>query len=189
VAILKNCEIWYTKLDPERPNDRYDKKNPKWELQLRTTDKAQKDEWTLLGLRVTAKIPDPDENGEQAPPYYAASVRKSSVGKTGKPKGPVEVVDGEMYPVDPKTIGNGSIANIRVFQYESPDPDTGELRTRSVLMGVQLTKLRIYVPKPRTDGFTATETERIEPEDSNSEGFSPGSTVIGVKVPHSDPDY
>ena len=36
MAILKNCELWFAKLDPKRPNRKFNPENPTWEIQLRT---------------------------------------------------------------------------------------------------------------------------------------------------------
>ena len=43
-VLLKDVELWYTKLDPRYPNARFNKQNPTWECQIRTTDKDQKKE-------------------------------------------------------------------------------------------------------------------------------------------------
>ena len=56
MAILKNAELFFAKLDPKRPNDRFDKENPTWEVQARTRSKAQAKEWKDLHLSNRVKL-------------------------------------------------------------------------------------------------------------------------------------
>ena len=159
MAILKNCEIYFPKLDPKRPNAKYNKKNPTWEIQIRTTSKEVKKQWEEMGIKVKAVIPD--EEGEK--PYYRANLRKKSIKSDGEPAEPVAVVNGQLDPIDPNTIGNGSIGNIRIFQYEYKNDD--ESGIANVLMKIQLTRHVKYVPKQRDDDFEMEETEVIETDD------------------------
>ena len=159
MPILKDCEIHYLKADPDRPNRKYDKENPTWEVQLRTRDKVQKAEWKALDLPVKDVIPE-----DGSPAYTKVSLRKRTIKKDKTEASPVEVVDGKKKPVDPNTVGNGSMANVRIFQYEFPKKGGGT-GTASVLMGLQITKHIKYVPKPREDDFDDDEeTEVVEPE-------------------------
>ena len=138
MAILKNVEIWHPRLDPRRPNDRFNKLNPTWEVQMRTTEKSVKKEWEEMGLFVKAIVPD------EGKPYWRVNLKK----KTGKTDGtkskPVKVIDGKMNELDPNTIGNGSIANVRVLQREYTRPGTEEQAIATTLMGVQVTRLVPY---------------------------------------------
>jgi hypothetical protein len=158
--ILQNCEIWFAKL--ARPSAKYNKVNPTWECQIRTTDKAVRKEWEAAGLPVKAIVPDEGET------YFRVNLRKRSIKKDGEKADPVEVVDGKRRPIDPNTIGNGSIGNIRLWQYQY-DGDDGE-KTASVLMAVQITKHIVYTPKPREDyEFKDEEYEMITPEEDTVE--------------------
>jgi hypothetical protein len=156
--IIKNAEIWYAKLNPKRPNRNLNKDAPTWEVQIRTKDKAVKKMWQEMNLNVTLVEPD-DDSGV----YYRVNLKKKSVKKDGEPAKPVELVDGRLKPIDPDTIGNGSIANVRVFQHDYEFQ--GKKGIASVLMAVQLVKHIVYVPK-EGDGerFEETDTETIEPE-------------------------
>jgi len=154
MAIIKNVQIYFAKLNPNRPNPKFNKKNPTWELQLRTSDKVQKAEWEKLGLAVKAVIP------EEGAPYYRVNLKKKSIKEDGSPSSVVSVIDGKLKPIDPDTIGNGSVANIRIFQYEYTNE--GKKGIASVLMAVQLTKHLVYTAPPRDDDFEETETEAIE---------------------------
>lgn len=165
MAIIKNCEIHFAKLNPNRPNSNFNKLNPTWEVQIRTSNKETKAEWEKAGLRVKAMIPD------QGEPYYRVNLKRKSRKEEKQadgsvkytPNAPVKVVDGKMNPIDPDTIGNGSIANVRIFQREYKDKN-GKPAVASTLMGLQLTKHIIYVPKKRDDDFEETDTETVAPE-------------------------
>lgn len=163
MAIIKQAEIWYTKLNPKRPNAKYNKKNPTWELQLRTTSKEVKKNWEAMNLRPKAVLPEDD-----TPPYWRVNLRKKSINSEGEPSGPVKIVDGQLREIDPDSIGNGSVGNIRIFQYKYTGED-GE-GIASVLMAIQLTKHIVYVPKPRDDDFDMTETETYNSEGEEEDG-------------------
>ncbi len=156
--IIKNCELYFAKLDPTRPSAKFNKKNPTWELQIRTSDQEVRKQWTAMGLNVKPVVPDEGE------PYFRVNLRKKSIKEDGEKASPVDVVDMQLNQVDPRSIGNGSVGNVRIFQYEYPREGGGK-GTASVLMGVQLIKHIIYVPRPRDDDFQAEgETEVFEPE-------------------------
>jgi hypothetical protein len=164
MAILKNCEIWFIKVDPARPNAKFDKANPTWEVQIRTTSKEVKKQWEALGLPV--KTMDPDEG----PIYYRVNLKKRQFKEDGTPSSFVEVIDGAKQPVDPNTIGNGSVAHIRIFQYDYTT-DKGTKGVASILMGMQLIKHIKYVPRPREDEFGEEKTETVDPDAAEGEPF------------------
>jgi hypothetical protein len=158
MALLKGCELHFAKLDPKRPNARYNKQNPTWELQIRTSSKEQRKEWIAMNLPVKDVIPEEDG----ALPYSRVNLRKKSITAKAEAASPVNVVGGDLKPLDPNTIGNGSIGNLRIFQYEYPK-EGGGIGVASVLMGLQVTKHIVYVPKPREDEFTEEDMETTEP--------------------------
>jgi len=127
MAILRDCELWHCRLDPERPNAKYNKENPTWEAQIRTTVKEQKDEWVAEGLKVKVAM---DKEDETKFLYWYVNLRKKSIKSDGDAGGPVKVIDGELKEVNPNSIGNGSRGNVRLFQYNHPNG------TASVLMGI-----------------------------------------------------
>ena len=153
--ILENCEVYFAKLG--RPSAKYNKTNPTWELQIRTSDKAKRKEWEAAGLPVRAVVP------EEGDPFFRVNLRKRSIKKDGTPAEPVEVVDGNLNPIEPNTIGNGSIANIRLFQYEY-NSDEGP-RTASILMAVQVLKHKVYTPKQREDYDFEPKDYEVIPEE------------------------
>lgn len=139
MAIIKNAELHYAKLDPKRPSKRFNPENPTWEIQIRTTDKAVKKEWEALGLSVKAIVPD------EGAPYFRANLSKKSLNKEGQPNQPVKVVDAKLREVDPSSVGNGSVGNLRIFQREYVKK-TGGQGISTTLMAVQLVSHIVYIP-------------------------------------------
>jgi hypothetical protein len=186
MAIITNAEIWFARLDPKRPNATYDKLNPSWELQIRTNKAEQKKEWEQLGLKPKLMLhkdgtehegePLLDEEGKK---QWRVNLRKKVTKSNGEPADPIEVVDGKRKPLDPSSIGNKSIGNIRIFQYTYPDKVTKEEKTASMPTAVQVTKHIFYEFTPREDDFDECETETIMPEvktisdENHEEGLAP----------------
>ena len=162
MPILHNCEVWFLRANPARPNAKFDKKNPSWEVQIRTRDRAQKNAWEAMGLKPKAVIPD-----DGSAPYYKTTLRKRTIKADGEKASPVKVTNGSLEDLDPDTVGNGSIANIRVFQYEYTSGDNSG--TANVLMALQVTKHIHYKPQKRDDEFEMTETEEVPLEEAPDE--------------------
>jgi hypothetical protein len=157
MAIIKNAELWFAKLDPKKPNDRFDAMNPTWEVQIRTRSKSEAKAWKDMNLNVR---PDEDDKGV----FYKATLKKKSKKRDGEPQNPVNLVGGDLSPVDPNKLGNGSIGNVRVYQY--PYNVGGREGIASMLMAVQVTTLKEYEPKPREDDFEITDMEVIKVADN-----------------------
>jgi len=157
MAILKNVELFYPRLDPKKPNSKFNKEQPTWEVQIRTRDKAVKNEWAALNLKPKTVE---DDDGKV---FYSVTLRKKSKKKDGEVNQPVKVIDGGLNDINPMSIGNGSIGNIRIFQYEYGD----EGKIASMLMAVQITKLNEYIPKANDDEFEMTETEIVRVADAD----------------------
>ena len=164
MTILRNVEIHYLKANPSRPNAKFDAERPTWEVQLRTRNKQQADEWKSIGLSV--KKIAPEEEG--VAPFWRANLKKKSVKDDGTKASPVTVVNGSRQDIDPDTVGNGSIAHIRIFQYEFPKKPSGT-GIANVLMGLQIVKHLVYTPKPHNEDFGDEETEVVVPEGDTSD--------------------
>jgi len=174
--IIPNCEIWFAKLDPKRPNAKFNKLNPTWECQIRTTDKEVKKQWEAMNLAVKPILPD------DGAPYWRVNLRKKSIKVDTEAASPIKVVNGKLEDVDPNSIGNGSIGNIRVFQYEYTKKDGGK-GIVSVLMAVQLIKHIVYKAKPRGDEFETTDMETIDvPDPDEAEAAAEAAGTSGLKV-------
>lgn len=159
MAIIKDAELWFCRLDPKYPNSKFNPENPAWECQLRTTSKEQKKEWESMGLPVKAIVPDEGET------YFRVNLRKKSIKEDGSKASPVEVVGGDLEPIDPSTIGSGSVGNVRVWQYEYTRKDGGKA-TAAILMAVQVTKLIVAKQKPRKERetFQQSDMKIIDPD-------------------------
>lgn len=157
MAILKNVELFFAKLDPNKPNARFDANNPTWEVQIRTRDKDQAKEWKEKNINVKT---DDDDKGV----FYKATLKKKTRKASGDPQNPVVLVGGDLTPIDPNILGNGSIGNVRVYQY---DYEVGGRKgIASMLMSIQVSTLREYTPKPREDDFEIIEMEVIKVADN-----------------------
>ena len=168
-VIIRNAELFFVKLNPKKPNAAFNRDNPTWEVQIRTRDKAEaKSWWKELNLRVQ---PKEDDEGL----YYVANLKKKSKKRDGSDMAPVNVVGGDLSPVDPDTIGNGSVGNLSVYQYEYNV--NGSKGIASMLMGVQITKLCEYTPRPKAGGFEPVAMEVVkvaDNQDVDDDMFSAG---------------
>jgi hypothetical protein len=152
---VSNCKVYYCRLNPDRPNATFDKENPRWEVQLRTHDANQKKEWEQFGMKPKLMIhkegdqegePLLDEDGQKT---WVMTLSKNSKNKKGEPSKPVPVLDYKLDHIDPDTIGNESICNIQVYQYEYTKPGTTEVKIASLLSGLQVVKHIVFKPKER----------------------------------------
>lgn len=164
MALLTDCEIWFLRANPLKPNSKFDKENPTWECQIRTSSKTQKKTWAELNLNCKAVVPDDGD------PYFRVNLKKSSIKKDGTAAEPVKVVNGALEPLDPDTIGNGSIGNIRIFQYEYPKKEGGT-GVATILMGIQITTHIEFERKAREDEFAPTDTTTIPVDHSEDDEF------------------
>ena len=121
--ILKNAELYYVFINPDRPRKSFNGKKFQWELQVRTTDKAVRKSWLDMGIELKAvKTVREDKADDESPvKYYCTTFRKSAEprernGKT-VPSQPIQVVDGNQREMDAQ-IGNGTIANILLYERE-----------------------------------------------------------------------
>ena len=152
MAIIREVEIHWVKCNQDKPQ-RYQNKptNPaKWNVQIRTRDKATKALWEKeYGMSLT---PADDDNGI----YYKTSLNRYafSAGADKKenlesPNKPVNVILADGTPLDPDTVGNGSIANISFFCKDDKSSRT--------LKGIQVTKLIVFEPRGDEDEFELTD--------------------------------
>lgn len=171
MAILKNVEIWFAKVDPKNPDRKFNK-DGQWTCQIRTNNPEQKSEWAKLGLKpVLAIHKEGEEEGmplldKEGKKQWRVSLSKRCKKASGEPAEHVKVVDGKLNDIDPRTIGNGSVGNIRIYQYDSK---TEEGKKVSMLMAIQLTKHKVYEPRDG-ENFDFEETEVIGP-DSGDDSF------------------
>lgn len=144
MAIIRDAQIWHPKLHPSRPNMRFAKQDPKggtpptWEVQIRTNNPETQKEWAKIGVRTKMEL------GEDNKPYWFANLKRKTIKADGTPADPPKVVAADLSPVDPDTIGNGSIGNVQIFQYKSKH-ESFKGKTVNVLTGVQIINKIEYV--------------------------------------------
>ena len=181
MALLKNCEIHYVRCNPKRPNGSLNPKNPTWECQIRTSNLEQKKEWEALGMKPKLMVGKEGSENEGEPILTAAgkkqwrvNLKKKSITKDGEKASCPAVVNGGLEPLDPDSIGNGSIAHVRIYQYTFKDK-TGADSKVAVLMGLQVKKHIYFTPVSHDDDFEPEETETIMPDEDGDEGGEPAS--------------
>lgn len=156
MAIIRNVEIHWVRCSVDKPQ-RYQNKpsNPaKWSVQIRTTDKAVKAQWEKeYGMSLT---PAEGDNGI----YYKTSLTRYAfaAGPDGKENPdnqnkPVNVILADGTPLDPDTVGNGSIANVSFYVKDDKSSRT--------LKGIQVTKLIKFEPRSDEDEFELTDDFEI----------------------------
>lgn len=153
--ILKNVEVRYVRVHPERP-DKSLVKTGAWTLQIFTRNKDQAKEWRDLNIKV--KMNEDDEGI-----FYTSNLSKNCIKADGVTKAdPVEVVNGDLVALDPGSIDNGTICNIRTYQYETTFEGIKHIKT--LPQALQITKHVVYknTAGPREE-FEKAETETIEP--------------------------
>jgi len=107
--VIKNVEIYWAKLDPSNPVDPFGTGSPVWEVQMRTADKKVAKAWEDKGLAIR----ELEDEG-----VWACNVKKKAKTQKGDDLTPVRVVDNKLQPVDPVTIGNGSVGNVQLSPRE-----------------------------------------------------------------------
>jgi hypothetical protein len=182
MAIIKNATVAYISLDPKHPSMKFDKTRGSWDLQLSTTDPKDVEYWKSIGLKPKLVVhkedsdavkENPDLEGtpiltEDGKKQWKMSVRKKAKKKDGEATEPVEVLSGALQPIDPNTIGKGSVVNVRIYQYDYEQD--GEKKLGSVLMGIQV--IKHVVRKQSVRESFGTENYEVEnPIEDDDEPF------------------
>jgi len=178
MAVIENVELWWVKCDPEDPvkNDDDDKPDY-WEVQVRTTDKEKALHWKKNNVRFKPlKRIVRDDKGEKVLdemnepvrenvldedtglPYFAVTLRRKVTKANGKEMPPVSVRGG-MDTLDPNIIGNKTIGNVSIFQYDYVYK--GEEGIATMLKGIQAVKLVKFEKTGGDDEFKPVEMEIV----------------------------
>jgi len=136
--VLRDVEIWWPKLVK---SESFRGGREAWSVQLRTTDSEKADEMEERGFTVKQIRPN-KKKGEDFEPYFRANIKRPVYKNDGSERDRAKVLDAGMDDVDPRTIGNGSVANIQYFPWEMEI--NGEEVSGRVLEKVQVTKLIVY---------------------------------------------
>lgn len=126
--VIKNAELRWAKLvHPVSPFG-----TDQWECQVFTSDTEQAKEWKNNHLK-----PKKIDGG------FAVNLsRTTTYGKSGKEKQPPVVVGRDLQPIDGNIVGNGSIGNVQVEQYDWSF--NGKSGTKSELKAIQVVELKEY---------------------------------------------
>lgn len=140
-VIINNVELnWARLVKPVNPFG-----TEQYELQIATKDKAQADKITAdTGLMFKEK------DGS-----FVSSLKRKAKKNDGSDNGAPRVVDASKAAMDGMSIGNGSIGNVIVWQYEYEY--AGRKGVGSSLTAVQVTKLEKYEPSGSVDFDAAVE--------------------------------
>jgi len=158
MTILKNVEVRFAMLNPERPPTKL-KKTGRWSIQIFTRDKAQNKEWKDLNIKTKMQE---DDIGV----YYTANIAKNAIKSDGTKAEPPKVVNGNLVAIDPTSIGNGSVCNLRIFQYDYTFEGVKGIATS--LQAVQMIKHIVYHRKAgEFEEFDEVDTEVIDTQDMN----------------------
>jgi hypothetical protein len=156
MPIVKDVEIHWLVANPQRGKFFQNKtSNPeKWSVQMRIRDKALRDSLTKeFGFKFTT---EEDDNGGGN--YYKTNLSAYTRDQEGNLNKPINVILANGDPIDPDTVGNGSVANIS-FRVSGKGADA----TRR-LTGVQVTKWKVY--KNEDEFELSDDFETIDETDS-----------------------
>jgi len=156
--LIRSADLFWAKLDA--PVNPFNAPYPHWELQIRTTDKAEAKKWKDYGMTCTMK--EDDKLGT----WYQVNLKRKAFTRNGDPRDPVKVVDGQLMPISADILGNGSVGNVQIdsFKYTLNGADGIGFS----LKAVQVTKLVEY--KGNSLGFELEgETEVVVPTDTNTD--------------------
>ena len=149
---ISDVTINYPKL--ERPVNPFG--TEQYELQIATADetKVQELEANYINFRRKDGKLVQDDKG-----MFTASLKRKANKADGTPNGKVRVVKADLSPMESlTTIGNGSVANVIVFQY--PYDTMGRKGVGSSLTAIQITDHIVYAP---TGGVDFEAVESVEP--------------------------
>jgi len=163
MAIINNIEIHWVKCDPAKP-ERYQGKGPaKFSLQLRVKDKKAKESLEKeYGFKFSPMEVDDKVVYKTSISRYAYSSGKDGNEDLNKPNKPVNVILADGTPLDPNTVGNGSIANVSFYVKEDKSSRT--------LKGIQVTRLLKFEARAAEDEFELSDDfEVVEPAANTAE--------------------
>jgi hypothetical protein len=142
-VIIKNVELHWVKLDPKNPISPFGV--AQWEISAQVP-KSRAAELEAFGKIREVKDKDSRDTGR-----VSINFKKKAEKKDGTDAAPVRVVDMSKQPLDPKTIGNGSIGNVMLFtkpyEIKTPKGVVTKSGTSVMLTAVQVSNLVKYEPK------------------------------------------
>ena len=172
-AILKGATLYFVRMDPRKPKLNYNEDGYEWELQVRAPDKKTAEMWESE-FHVNVKYDQEDSKSGDI--WHGANINRKAYsiedGKEASFECPEAFIvqDQVARPVDPNTIGNGSIGDVKIqMRTWSNKKKSG---TTTDLLGVLVRELVEYtqVADPDWDLSGDTTVTKAEPADDESEG-------------------
>ena len=134
--IIRDVELWFAKLDkPVAPFNN----EQRWEVQIRTSDESVAKQWEEEHELNVSKKDD----------YWKVGLKRKLLNRDGEENNPPQIVDASRTPTSGANIGNGTKANIKLYQY--PYNVAGQKGTGSMIKGVQIVDLVEYKPDSSID--------------------------------------
>jgi len=158
--VIRSANLFWAKLDANAPVNPFNAAFPHWEVQIRTSSKDEAKTWKDHGMNVTPKDDD-------AGIFYQVNLKSKAFTNAGKPRKPVTVVDGELMPLDPTIIGNGSVGNVQLDSYEYTM--NGNKGIGFSIKAIQVTKLIEFKSTGGLDFENEGVTEIVVPSDTNED--------------------
>ena len=137
-VILKDVELHWAKLD--KPVDPFKTGERLWEVQIRTADEVIAKQWAKE-YYINAKK---DDEG-----FWKANVKRKELNGKGETNKAPDVLGRSNQPISASNIGNGSIGDLKLFQY--PYDVAGRKGVASMLSAVRVTDLKEYAPTSDVD--------------------------------------
>jgi hypothetical protein len=166
MAIINNIEIHWVKCDPSKP-ERFQGKGPaKFSVQLRVKDKKVKEALEKdYGFKFSPMEVDDKVVYKTSISRYAFGSGADGNEDLTKPNKPVNVILKDGTPLDPNTVGNGSIANVSFYVKEDKSSRT--------LKGIQVSKLFKFEPRVSEDEFELSDDFEVVGDDNSSNENDP----------------
>ena len=135
--LLNNVSISWVKFDPMNPDMGFDRKSAQYSCTVSTTSKTEAQLWKEASINVKPV----EENGTVT--YKTTLKKKIFLDADGKNSTkPPAVVDKQLQPIDPSSIGNGSVGNVQVRL--KPYEYMGKTGISTQLLALQVTELKEY---------------------------------------------
>jgi hypothetical protein len=137
-VIVKDVELHWTKLD--NPVDPFNSGEKVWEVQIKTDDEAIAKSWSKDFYINTKK----DKDGN-----WIANIKRKELNRKGEPNSPPVVLGRNNQPMPSTNIGNGSIGDLKLYQYLYDF--AGKKGVANMLSAVRVTELKEYTPTSEVD--------------------------------------
>jgi len=137
-VILSDVELHWAKLDS--PVDPFKTGERVWEVQIRTDDEDTAKTWAK-DYFINAKKHDDG--------YWKANIKRKELNRKGETNNAPIVLGRNNQPIPSSNIGNGSIGDLKLFQY--PYNVAGKKGVSSMLSAVRVKELIEYTPSSEVD--------------------------------------